>query len=108
MQPYEYLAELLRQRQVLQGILKDMDPVSGVTFMVRRGVAADSEDYDDRLSRPWATIQMADLGEARYVILGLLRANMASIKIFIRSTDRLIKETTETLAEAKRVIMEEE
>ncbi len=108
MQPYEYLAELLRQRQVLQDILKGMDPESGATFMVRRGIAADSEDYDDRLSRPWATIQMADLAEARYVILGLLRANMASIKIFMRSTVHLITEVQSLLAEANRVTPEEE
>lgn len=108
MQPHEYLKELLWQRQTLLAILKDMDPASGVTFMVRRGVAADSEDYDDRLSRPWATIQMADLGEARYVILGLLRANMSSIRIFMRSTDRLIEEAKEALVEASQVAMEEE
>jgi hypothetical protein len=108
MQPHEYLRELLQQRQTLLAILKDMDPASGVTFMVRRGVAADSEDYDDRLSRPWATIQVAELGEARYVILGLLRANMSSIRIFMRSTSRLIGEAEETLAEANRVTIEEE
>lgn len=108
MQPYEYLAELLRQRQVLQDILKDMDPASGVTFMVRRGIAADSEDYDDRLSRPWATIQMGDSVAARLVIQGLLRANRDSINVFARSAEHLITEVQSLLAEANRVTPEGE
>lgn len=105
MQPHEYLRALLQQRQIMQGILKDMDPIHGVTFMARRGIA---DDCDDRLGMPWVTLPTTDLGVARYVLLALLRANMSSIMIYMRSTDRLIAEAKETLVEASRVTMEEE
>jgi|GEM_PF-4443564 len=51
--PHEYLAELLKQRRILKDILKNADPASGVSFMIRRGVARDNKDVPfDSSTRP--------------------------------------------------------
>lgn len=106
MQPHKYLEELLRQRQALQGILKNGNALDGVTFMVRKGIA-DADDCDDRLGN-WVTIPVAVLGEARYVLLGLLRTNEASIKVLMRSTAIMVEEAGSILAEAHLSMLEDE
>lgn len=84
--PHEYLAELLKQRRILKDILKNADPASGVSFMIRRGVARDDEDVpNDFKARPWATVQTPDLVLASSAMAHLLKANKESILVFIRS-----------------------
>lgn len=84
--PYEYLSELLKQRRILKDILKNADPASGISFMIRRGVARDNKDVpNDFNARPWATVQTPDLVLASSAIAHLLKANKESILRFIDS-----------------------
>jgi hypothetical protein len=87
--PHEYLAELVKQRRIIKDILEDADPASGISFMIRRGVARDNKDVPrDSDLRPWATIQTCDLELAAAAIDSILKANRQSMTTFIEITRR--------------------
>lgn len=101
----EYLKHLIQQRLLLTKINKEADPASGISFMIRRGVAADNEDIpDDHLKRPWATIQVGTLDLASAAISALLEANEKSIVIFRKAVEKDIDAAVACLSELKHVL----
>lgn len=101
---WDSLLHLIKQRQVLEQIKQKADPASGVSFMVRRGVARDNEDYeDDERRRPWATIETPALALAGEAIDMLLQANAESIRGFVASVRRDIDSATMALKSAEGI-----
>jgi hypothetical protein len=94
----EMLMQKLSNIKQLMKIMKDMDPASGVSFMVRRGVARDNpENDDDDEIRPWVTVETAELDVAKTVIEQLVLAEKQSAKFWADSTRRTIKECEQAL-----------
>jgi len=58
---YEHLRQSKSRLSELQKIIKDFDPASGVSFMIRRGPAKDNEEVDDyETKHPWTTIEISN------------------------------------------------
>jgi hypothetical protein len=58
---YEHLRQSKSRLSELQKIIKDLDPASGVSFMIRRGPAKDNEEIDDyETKHPWTTIEISN------------------------------------------------
>ncbi len=98
---FTHLTNLILQRERLKKIRADMDPASGVSFAVRRGVARNNDEVeDDETRRPWATIEICSGGHAEQVIDVLLLANMASIVYARASLEKELKAGAELLTKA--------
>lgn len=105
----DYLLHLLKQRVILQGIVREADPASGIAFMVRRGVARDNDEVaDDMIRRPWATIECCNMGHAYDAVNLLLQQNMESIKVFMTAVERDTVGAQTILKEAQSMIQAED
>lgn len=61
MKSYQYLAERLDRIAALAKLRKEVDPASGMSVMVRRGVIADDpHDPDKDGHRPWIALETAE------------------------------------------------
>lgn len=108
MKTHEYVNHLLAQRHLLLRINKDADLASGISFMVRRGVARDNEAVEgDELKRPWAVIESGDLKACREIIGTLLAINLTSLKLWKSSLISELKSMNASLEEINLIIKEQ-
>ncbi len=81
-----------------------MDPASGVSFAVRRGVARDNEEVEnDAEKRPWATIESCEMTDANQLIDTLLAANLQSITRTRKYVQEELDESNALLAKSVNV-----
>lgn len=68
----------------LKKVLRDMDPASGVSISIRRGVPQDNDDVeDDALRRPWTTVECINMEWAKTVIETAIAAAADSEKYWL-------------------------
>ena len=107
MNSHEYLQYLHKQREILQTIQREADPASGISFMIRRGVACDNPKVeDDAERRPWAIIETANLETAREIISRLLDANLGSILRWRKIVRQEIAAATEVLQQSTGIALD--
>jgi hypothetical protein len=103
---YEYLSQLLVRRKALLSISKNADPASGISFMIRRGVARDNEDVeDDDVKRPWVVVESSlDFEKAQDALDLLIQTNMDSIKLFRNSVRNDMEKAELVLRDADEIL----
>lgn len=94
------IQERRRNIEDLKKILKEMDPASGVSISIRRGVARDNEEDDyDSTKRPWVLVETGELAHARVAISAAIAAAEASLKfrlVMAREEHKALTEFLET------------
>jgi hypothetical protein len=94
----EHFKANLQIQKKLDKILKDMDPASGVSVSIRRGVSRDNPDVeDDELRRPWVTVETADLEAARVIIEEAAKAARRNVETWRRFLEKDVKDAREIL-----------
>ena len=87
--PAEQVLKTIEGIKALRKLLKDVDPASGMSVAVRRGVARDDDTREDDASRrPWTTIEMGGAGDncaALHLILTTMIAHQVELLAFWRS-----------------------
>lgn len=62
--PVDYIGQIklaMSDIRALQKLRKEVDPASGLSISVRRGVARDNPDVEyDHKKRPWRTVEICD------------------------------------------------
>ncbi len=97
-QPWNHLAAARTTLAQLEQIKKDMDPASGVSFMVRRGVAHDNETVeDDENKRPWVELSLSNLDHNTSILDLLIFAAMENITFWEKATKHAIDEAQKVL-----------
>lgn len=96
---WEHLANCEKTLVTLDAILKKADPASGISFMVRRGIARDDDDLpDDAARRPWAVVEVSDIELAANAISNIRLALTDSIAFWRTAVSRDIKDAQKELA----------
>ena len=100
----DIIARRIANIKALRRLQKDVDPASGMSVCVRRGVLA-NQDEDDAERRPWIQMELADHMDA---ILELaIDAQMKSLKMFKGSAVREIAELNRVMVEAQSLLRED-
>lgn len=77
-----------------------MDPASGVSFSVRRGVIWDNDAIeDDCIRRPWITVESSDLQSAKTIIELIIQDTEKQIKFWENNVKRDIEIAQKILLE---------
>jgi len=93
----KYLLLRLETIQQLKKLKKEVDPASGITICVRRGVAADNPNQkNDNKNRPWITVETCD--EMDTLLTTLIATQVMSLAHWKRSTEEDILEAQQALA----------
>jgi hypothetical protein len=94
---YEHLRQSKSRLRELQKIIKDLDPASGVSFMIRRGPAKDNEEIDDyETKHPWTTIEISN--PSIVSVLNILEKEQTEeVKFWKRMTEIEIKNAQKEL-----------
>lgn len=93
--------------KALRKIQKDVDPASGLSVCVRRGVLSDAaEDHDGRARREWVNVELCDHMDG--ILELVIDAQTKSLQHWLRSAvsdrarlDTAIEAARAFLAEAK-------
>jgi len=100
MNAHDHLREARAKLAGLQRILKDMDPASGVSFAVRRGVARDDDEVDnDSTKRPWVTLELSEMALVKDTLDSLIEGAKYNVTFWEGATKRLISEAQKVLDE---------
>lgn len=97
MKPYELLFNRFANIEKLKKLKKDVDPASGMSVQIRRGVLSDRcEEEDDRELREWVQLETAEHMDA---ILDLLIATQVkSLGVWERAAREDITANEKALA----------
>lgn len=99
----DIIARRIQNIKALRKLQKEVDPASGMSVCVRRGVLAD-RDEDDPERRPWIQMELVDHMGA---ILELaIDAQVQSLKMFKGSASREIAELNRAVTDAKGLLGE--
>jgi hypothetical protein len=93
---HEILTKRINTIAALRKLLKDMDPASGVTVCIRRGVYDDSEEEDPN-RRPWSIVECVDYDLTAEVIKKLIDSEQQSAKMWAKSIKSEIDKCTVAL-----------
>jgi hypothetical protein len=101
-----YAAQLKRIEAIkqLRDVLKKMDPASGLTVHIRRGVAADNPEYDDdQTRRPWVLSELSGAGEhgmdpMRLIVNTLIQQNLESLRFLNMMAKSELKQAQDNMA----------
>ncbi len=105
MKSYEILNNMAAQLHMLDQIVEDADPASGISFMIRRGVARDNDEVEgDSERRPWTTIETSDLAQAREALMHIRHSLIHSITFFRKVVRDDINQAHKVLTDTEKVI----
>jgi hypothetical protein len=70
--------------KALRKLKKDIDPASGMSVSVRRGVARDNDDVEyDHEKRPWLTMEFSDTVNMDSMIDLLIRDRLSALRFWL-------------------------
>lgn len=87
----------------LRKLLKDIDPASGLSVSLRRGVARDNDEVDDDSDkRPWHTMEICENMES--IIHDVLEARTNSLQYWLKYGAKYVQDMNKAEADALAVI----
>jgi hypothetical protein len=93
MKTYQYVLDRLDKIKKLEGLKNKIDPASGMSVCVKRGVLSDAnEEENDRPLREWISIEICENMEE--IIDLLLVTQVNSLKLWLNSARQEEKEAS--------------